>query len=150
MTESRLFEIQLKKTIKRPVDEVFDRWTDPAIRNELLSAGRYKNGVKEVNPVEGGEERYEERWKNRLMGQTVRKYLTIQRPDVIIAHVVTWTPSEPVSQVFAIQETLRFLPVAQGTELAATSQISTLYPASHNAAKSNWHELFAEFEKLIA
>lgn len=122
-------------------EKVFDAWFDPKIRAMVLQRTTYKYCIKEVNPVEGGIERYEQRWKNTLYGKSVRTYASITRPSEVVTEICN-PPTKrtiagflPPAAVF-VREHLTFGKTDQGTML----KISEVYP-------SMWRSKLASFAR---
>ena len=116
----------------------------------VLQHGRDKNGVKEFDIVEGGYERYEDRWKNRLYGRTTRRYVIIRPAKMIVAHSETTLEGNMYDQHFATQELLLFKPSAIGTEIVASSQCVSIEPSYVHAAEDHLNEIFDIYERTVA
>jgi len=147
--KSRHFTVVVRRNLPMLVQHVFDSWVDPTIRHRVLVQGRNKNTVKEVNPIEGGFERYEDRWRNRLIGQTERRYLAIRRSHLIIAHAEHSMVGDTVDQFFAIQELILFKPCKIGTEIVASSQCVSIQPTYVHAVEDSWNSLIDAFETAL-
>lgn len=147
---SRHFTVVCRHGLDRSPEQVFDAWTDPAIRREILSRNLYKNGIKALEIREGGEERYEHRWRNRLMGITTRRYLVLRRPRLILAHVTGTHEASSEDQFWASQELILFKPTDTGCELVASSQCVSLEPTVVSAVERTWEESFDAFEQALA
>lgn len=120
------FTAEITRTLPFAPETVFDAWLSPDIRRQVIGRQVYKNGIKALDPVEGGEEVYEYRWRNRLEHTETRTYLEIDRPRLIRTKVLS-VPAPGKSPVKLPQqkprtseETLRFEPAEGGTLLHVT------------------------------
>lgn len=143
--KSRHFTVVVRREFPWAVEETFSAWTDSEIRRSVLARGRNKNGVKEVDVVEGGLERYEYRWKNRLYGTTSRRYLIIRPARLIVAHSETSVEGDMFDQHFAKQELLLFKPKGDTCEIVASDQCVSIEPSYVHAAEDNLNEIFDAF-----
>lgn len=147
--KSNHFTATVRRQFALPPEKVFAAWVDPETRMQVLLNNRYKKGVKEINIIEGGHERYEDRWKNTLYSTTTRKYVTIRQSKMIVCHVETVMPVEGFDQVFAKQELMLFNAHEKGTEVVASSQCASVEPYFVHAVKDSWNELFRLFEQCM-
>ena len=143
--KSRHFTVIVRREFQLPLEKVFSAWTDPAVRRAVLSRGRCKNCVKEVDVVEGGLERYEDRWKNRLYGTTTRRYLVIRAARLIVAQSETRVGGGMFDQHFARQELLLFKSKGDTSEIVAADQCISIEPSYVRAAKDGLNEIFDAF-----
>ena len=147
--KSRHFTVVVRREFPWTAVEVFRSWVDPDIRRRVLSHGRYKNGVKEVDVVEGGFERYEDRWKNRLHSVTLRKYIVIRPSKIIVAHTQQTLEGDTYDQFWATQELLLFKEKGHGCEVVASDQCVSIEPWFVHAAEDRLNETFDLFEKEV-
>lgn len=131
------------------VQDTYSAWTDPEIRRSVLAHGRYKNGVKEVDVSEGGLERYEDRWKNRLYGTTIRRYLILRPAKIIVAHTEVSVEGEMVDQHFVKQELLLFKPKDAGCEVVASDQCISIEPSFVHATEDALNKVFDIFANKL-
>ncbi len=131
------------------VRDIYSAWTDPEIRRSVLAHGRYKNGVKEVDVSEGGLERYEDRWKNRLYGTTTRRYLILRPARMIVAQSETSIEGEMFDQRFVKQELLLFKPKDALCEVVASDQCISIEPSFVHAAEDALNEVFDIFANKL-
>ena len=127
------------------VEKTFSTWTNPEVRRSVLAHGRYKNGVKEVEVSEGGFERYEDRWKNRLCGTTTRRYVLLRPARMIVAHSETSVAGDMFDQHFVRQELLLFKPKDKICEIVASDQCVSIEPMFVHAAENSLNEVFDIF-----
>ncbi len=136
---------------------VFDAWLDAGIRRAVLLRSTYKNCIKEIDPREGGIERYEHRWKNRLLDITTRRNLSVERPNEIVAHRELQPPDKAgpkLPNYVLVEEKLRFGPRNGETELIVTERLLTikprwLGPLSHKDTSDWWNLDLDVFEQLL-
>ncbi|MEM7520485.1 MAG: SRPBCC domain-containing protein [Pseudomonadota bacterium] len=147
--KSRHFTVVVRREFPIPVEEAFSAWIDPEIRRSVLAHGRYKNGVKECDVREGGLERYEDRWKNRLYGTTTRRYLVLRPSKMIIAHTETSVEGDMVDQHFATQELLLFKPKGTNCEIVASDQCISIEPSFVHAAEGSLNKIFDFFASKL-
>lgn len=147
--KSRNFTVVVRRQFQRSVKEAFSAWTDPEVRRRVLSHGRYKNGVKEVDVVEGGLERYEDRWKNVFYGATTRRYIVIRPAGLIIAQSEISVEGHLSEQHFAKQELLLFEPKGETCEIVASDQCLSVEPWYVHAAEQSINEIFDAFSNLL-
>ena len=143
--KSRHFTVVARRSFAQSVGVIFSAWTNPDRRRTILKHGRKKNGVMEVEIVEGGIERYEDRWKNHLYGKTIRRYLIIRPSKLIVSQSETSIENDMVDQHFARQELLLFKPKEDGCELVASDQCVSLEPTYIHAAENGLNEMFDIF-----
>ena len=143
------FTVEVRRLLKMPVDKVFGDWTNPDVRSEVLSHGRYKNCVKEVEIFEGGHERYEDRWKNRLYGTTTRRYVIIRPSKMIVSHSETTLEGDISDQHFAAQELLLFKSHGKGTEVVASSQCVSIEPTYIHSKEDQLSKFFDIFKQTV-
>lgn len=147
--KSRHFTVVVRREFPMSVEKIYSAWTNPEIRKSVLAHGRYKNGVKEVDVSEGGFERYEDRWKNRLYGTTTRRYVLLRPARMIIAHSETNVDRDMFDQHFVRQELLLFKPKDEICEIVASNQYISIEPSFVHAAEDGLNEIFDIFaEKL--
>lgn len=147
--KSRHFTVVVRRKFRGAAEEIFAAWTDPDVRWNVLDRGRSKNDVKEVSVTEGGLERYEDRWKNRLYGRTTRRYLVVRPAKLIVAHSEITMEGEMFDQHFAKQELLLFKPKGGTCEIVATDQCVSIEPSYVHAAEDSLNEIFDAFESLL-
>ena len=133
--------------LEAPPDRVFDAWTTPDIRRAVLGRNLYKNGIKALEIHEGGEERYEHRWRNQLFGVTTRRYLILRRPRLILAQVTGTTETGAADQFWAEQELILFKPRDTGCEIVASSQCVSLEPTVVTSVERKWQDSFEAFDQ---
>lgn len=126
-------------------EDTYSAWTDTNIRRSVLSHGRYKNGVKEVSVSEGGIERYEDRWKNRLYGTTIRRYLVLKPARMIVAQSEMSVEGDLSDQRFFTQELILFKTKDTNCEIVASNQCISIEPSFVHAAKDSLDEVFDIF-----
>lgn len=132
-------------------EDTYSAWTNPEIRRSVLAHGRYKNSVKEVSISEGGIERYEDRWKNRLYGITTRRYVILRPAKMIVAQTESSVAGEMFDQHFVRQELLLFKPKGANCEIVASDQCISIEPSCVHAAEDRLKEIFKTFaDKLEA
>ena len=148
--KSRHFTVVVRREFRWTVEKTFSSWIDPEIRRRVLSHGRYKNGVKEVDVIEGGRERYEDRWRNRLHSTTHRLYVIIRPPKLIVAHTQQTLEGDMYDQHWATQELLLFKTKGDGCEVVASDQCVSIEPWYIHAAEERLNETFDVFEKSVA
>ena len=154
MTEkkkSRHFTVVVRQEFPMSVEDTYSAWTCPEIRRSVLAHGRYKNGVKEVSISEGGIERYEDRWKNRLYGTTTRRYVLLRPAKMIVAQTEISVEGDMYDQHFVTQELLLFKPKGENCEIVASDQCISIEPYFVHAAEDDIKEMFEIFaDKLKA
>ena len=143
--KSRHFTVVVRREFPMSVERTFSAWTDPEIRRSVLAHGRYKNGVKEVDVSEGGFERYEDRWKNRLYGTTTRRYVLLRPARMIVAHSEKSVETDMFDQHFVSQELLLFKPKGEICEIVASDQCISIEPTFVHAAEDSLNEIFDVF-----
>lgn len=143
--KSRHFAVVVRREFPMSVEDTFSAWVDPEIRRNVLAHGRYKNGVKEVDVSEGGLERYEDRWKNRLYGTTTRRYVIVRPARMIVAQSETSVEGDMFDQHFVKQELLLFKPKGANCEIVASDQCISIEPSFVHAAEDNLNEIFDTF-----
>ena len=143
--KSRHFTVVVRRAFPMSVEEAFSAWIDPEIRRSVLAHGCYKNGVKECVVREGGFERYEDRWKNRLYGTTTRRYLVLRPSKMIIAHAETTVEGDMFDQNFAKQELRLFKAKGTSCEIVASDQCISIEPSFVHAAEDCLNEFFDIF-----
>ncbi|WP_144430612.1 SRPBCC domain-containing protein [Jannaschia donghaensis] len=142
---SRHFTVVVRREFPMSVEKIFSAWTNPEIRRSVLAHGRYKNGVKEVDVSEGGKERYEDRWKNRLYGTTTRRYILLRPARMIVAHSETSVEGDMFDQHFVRQELLLFKPKGEICEIVASTQCVSIEPTFVHAAEDSLKLVFDIF-----
>lgn len=147
--KSQRFTVVIRREFPRAVAAIFSAWTDPEVRRSVLAHGRYKKGVKEIDVVEGGLERYEDRWKNRLNSTTTRRYLIIRPAKLIISHSETSVEGDMFDQHFAKQELLLFKPKGNNCEIVASDQCVSIEPSYMHAAEDSLNEVFDAFAAAL-
>ena len=147
--KSRHFTVVVRREFRGAAEEIFAAWTDPEVRRNVLGRGRSKNDVKEVSVMEGGLERYEDRWKNRLYGRTTRRYSVVRPARLIVAHSEITMEGEMFDQHFAKQELLLFKPKGDTCEIVASDQCVSIEPSYVHAAEDSLNEIFDAFESLL-
>lgn len=147
--KSRHFTVVVRREFPMTADQVFSAWTNPEIRRSVLAHGRYKNGVKEVDVKEGGFEKYEDRWKNRLYGTTTRRYVLLRPARMIVAHSETSVEGDMFDQHFVRQELLLFKPRDQSCEIVASDQCISIEPMFVHAAENSLNEVFDVFSDKL-
>lgn len=140
--KSRHFTVVVRREFPMSVEETFSAWTNSEIRRSVLAHGRYKNGVKEIDVSEGGFERYEDRWKNRLYGTTTRRYVLLRPAQMIVAHSETSVEGDMFDQHFVRQEHLLFKPKDKTCEVVASDQCISIEPMFVHAAEDSLNEVF--------
>lgn len=150
--KSRHFTVVVRRQFPCKAEVAFASWINSEIGKRVLSHGRYKYGVKEVDVVEGGRERYDDRWRNRLHGTTERRYLTIRPSKLIIAHAQKTLKGDMYDQFWATQELLLFKEKEDGCEVVAYNQCVSISPFYIHAAEDQLNEVFdvAENEAFLA
>ncbi len=144
--KSHQFTVVVRREFPMTVEKIYAAWTNPEIRRSVLGHNRYKNGVKEVDVSEGGFERYEDRWKNRLFATTTRRYVLLRPARMIIAHSETRLHVDMSDQHFVTQELLLFKPKNELCEIVASNQCICLEPTFVHSAEdglNTWFDLFA-------
>lgn len=149
--KSRHFTVVVRREFPMSVEDTYSAWTNPEIRRSVLAHGRYKNGVKEVSCSEGGIERYEDRWKNRLYGTTKRRYVILRPAKMIVAQSETSIEGDMFDQHFVKQELLLFKSKGANCEIVASDQCISIEPSFVHAAEDSLSEIFNTFaDKLEA
>lgn len=148
--KSRHFTVVVRREFPWNAEKAFRSWVDPDIRRRVLSHSRHKNGVKEVDFVEGGCERYEDRWKNRLHSVTLRKYIVIRPSKIIVAQTQQTLEGDMHDQFWATQELLLFKMKGDGCEVVASNQCVSIEPWFVHAAEDRLNETFDLFEKEVS
>lgn len=143
--QSRHFTVVVRREFPVSAEEAYTAWTDQEIRRSVLAYGRYKNGVKEVDVSEGGIERYEDRWRNRLLGTTTRRYVILRPARLIVAQSETSFEGDMFDQHFVRQELLLFKPKDAGCEIVASDQCISIEPTFVHAAEDNLNQVFDVF-----
>ena len=145
------FTVVVRREFPMSAEDTYSAWTNPEFRRSVLAHGRYKNGVKEVSISEGGIERYEDRWKNRLYGTTTRRYLILRPAKMIVAQSETSIEGDMFDQHFVRQELLLFKSKGANCEIVASDQCISIEPSFVHAAEDSLNEIFNTFaDKLEA
>lgn len=149
--KSRHFTVVVRREFSMSAEDTYSAWTNPEVRRSVLAHGRYKNDVKEVSISEGGIERYEDRWKNRLYGTTTRRYVILRPAKMIVAQSETSIEADMFDQHFVQQELLVFKSKGANCEVVASVQCISIEPSFVHAVEDSLNEIFNTFaDKLEA